>query len=417
VCGNYTLGEGGGIGHTGLSNVNRANGIPNRNNPAPLIAENTIIFNESFFQGSTVSGGGLFIGGAAALPGAEGGVTEGAGNVQVIGNLIQGNSAGAGDGGGVRLAGINGLDVDRRSNTRRWYQVDLFNNLIVNNVAALAGGGISMLDAVKVRLVHNTIANNDSMATAGEAFLPGSPNQSNPQDGAGIAVRKHSDLLLASGRNIGDFPLDPAKPRPNNVSNRTDEFADNIITGNRQFFFFIDDTSGCTPGDPSCLSTFGICPDVSGGLACPGGNTVVYNDLGVLGTGDSTDAIDCRPASSCILTGTDPVFESWYVNGDRSSVFQPEQTTGIQAPAAFDEGGNFVRLKYGPLALWNDDTPNNGDPGSLFGDYHIQGISPAVDNAGALDLTGDFPELGIDYDGDARPLGDGVDIGGDERQQ
>ncbi len=46
--------------------------------PLP-IADNRGIFNESFLQGQTVSGGGIFVGGAAALAG--GGLSPGAGNV------------------------------------------------------------------------------------------------------------------------------------------------------------------------------------------------------------------------------------------------------------------------------------------------------------------------------------------------
>ena len=411
VCGNFTLGEGGGIGHTGRSDgfwetVPNA-GPQNRRVwtlfDQPLIEDNTIIFNESFFQGSTISGGGIFIGGAPGLPLAPGGLTPGAGNVQVIGNLIQGNSAGAGDGGGLRLAGVNGQDVaanptntPRRNGNRGtndpapWYSVDVYNNMLVNNVAALAGGGISMRDSVNVRLVHNTIANNDSMATAGEAFAPGSPNQSTPQDGAGIVARDHSTELGAAG-NVGTFS-DP------------DEFADNIIWQNRQFFFWVDDSSGCTPGDPSCVSTYGVCPDVTGGLACPGGNTVVYDDLSA--------GLACAPGTSCILTGTDPLFVTWYVNGDRSSVFQPEVVTGIQTPAAFDEGGNFIRLKYGPLSL-NVDF-DIVTPGVQPPDYHIRGDSPAID-AGD-DLTGTYPDLLFDFDLETRPSGTSVDIGADEVQ-
>jgi hypothetical protein len=311
--------------------------------------------------------------------------------------VIQGNSAAAGDGGGIRLAMVNGQDVAALPYN---YTVELYNNMIVNNVAALAGGGISLQDAIDVRIVHNTIANNDSLATAGEAFAPNSPNQSTPQPGAGIVTRTHSTGLLAALGELDGFS-DPSA------------FADNIIWQNRQFFFFVDDESGCTPGDPSCLSTYGLCPDLTGGLACPGGNTVVYDDLAVIGAG----TLACDPLASCILTGgADPLFVAEYVNGDRSSVFQPEVTTAIQAPPAFDEGGNFIRPQFGPLSLYDDATTPNGDPGVLFGDYHIQVISPAMDNVGAVDLTGIYDDLLLDIDGEPRPAGGGVDIGADEVQ-
>ena len=39
--------------------------------------------------------------------------------MKVIGNKIQGNSAGAGDGGGMRLAGVNGQDVEANPDNDR----------------------------------------------------------------------------------------------------------------------------------------------------------------------------------------------------------------------------------------------------------------------------------------------------------
>jgi hypothetical protein len=409
VSGNFTLGQGGGIGHLGVSDGIWKWQGKNREEvgPVPLIEDNVVVFNESFFQGQTVSGGGIFIGGGAPLT--PGTLSAGAGNVQVISNLIQGNSAGAGDGGGIRLALINGQDVSanptntppgKNQDPPAWYAVDIFNNQIVNNVAGLAGGGVSLQDAVNVRLVHNSIANNDSLATAGEAFAPNSPNQSTPQPGAGVATRSHSpELAGITGAAVGDYS-DPA------------EFADNIVWQNRRFFFRIEEG---TPGDAAAPGIWGLCPDIGGtidGLVCPGGNDPVYDDLAVLGTAGT---LTCTPSGSCILTGTDPEFVSWYVNGNRSSVFQPEITTAIQAPPAFDEGGNFIRPRFGPLSLYDDATPNNGDPGTLFGDYVIQGSSPAVDTG--TNLTGTYLDLLLDFFGLPRPSGGEVDIGAIEVQQ
>jgi large repetitive protein len=418
VCGNFSLRNGGGIGHIGKSDgvwalgPGQGNNRPWVLNDIPLIADNTLIFNESFFQGQTVSGGGIYISGAPPL--VLGGLTPGAGNVQVIANLVQGNSAGAGDGGGLRLAMINGQDVAANSNNSPkpngnvganapapWYSVDVFNNMLVNNVAGLAGGGISLQDAVDVRIVHNTVANNDSVATAGEAFTPGSPNQSTPQPGAGIVARTHSTTLAAASGNVGTF------------SSPT-EFANNIIWQNRQFYFWVDETSGCIPGDSQCTSTFGLCPDVSGDLDCPGGNEVVFNDLAVIGAGSFPKG------TTNLLTPDDwdgpaypsTLFVAEYFNGARSSVFQPEINTAIQAPPAFDEGGNFIRPKFGPLSLFYDEVPNDGEPGLLFGDYHILGVSTAVNEG--TNFNAQYPSLGTDYDGQARPNGAGVDIGADE---
>ena len=398
VCGNFNTSEGGGIGHLGKSDGIWAT-VPNTGpqnqrvwtlTQAPLIEDNTIIFNENFLQGRTVSGAGLFIGGAPPL--AVGGLSPGSGNVVVNRNLIQGNGAGAGDGGGIRLAMVNGQDVQANpTNTPRrngnagngdpnpWFAADLFNNMIVNNVAGLAGGGISLQDALKVRILHNTIANNDSLGTAGEAFV-GDPNQSNPQPGAGIVTRANSAQLAAAG-SVGTF----SDPR----------LEDSIVWHNRKFFFFADVTSGCAPNDPNCLSTYGLCPDPTGTLNCPGPDPtgIVYDDLGVIGTG--TLACD---SASCI-TSTSPTVPSFvepYVNGDRASIIPAAGTTPIQPLPTFDEGGNFINLRYGPLSL-------------LDSDYHIG------THLFGIDLTGAFTNLRTDIDGDARPgTATGVDIGADE---
>ena len=99
------MGNGGGIGHLGRSNErHRSPTIP-------------CIFNQSFNQGLGVSGGGIFIGGQASLaPVTTPRPSPGTGNVTVSANLIQGNQAGAGDGGGIRAEFVNGLDVRRARN-------------------------------------------------------------------------------------------------------------------------------------------------------------------------------------------------------------------------------------------------------------------------------------------------------------
>jgi hypothetical protein len=338
-------------------------------------------------------------------------LSPGGGNVEVISNLVLGNSAGAGDGGGMRLARVNGADVAANPNDtpRRngnqgqndpapWNRVDVFNNMIVDNVAALAGGGISLQDTVGARIVHNTIANNDSLGVAGEAFAPGSPNQSTPQPGAGLVSRSHSAVLAGASASVGGYSVPLV-------------FADNIVWHNRQFSFFVDTASNCVPGDPSCTSTYGLCPDVTGNtLNCPGGNTVVYDDLAVIG------AVGALPCTNCIVSDDgdpDPLFVAEYANGAASAVFQPEVTTAIQTPVAFDEGGNFIRPRFGPLALYDDPTSNDGDAGSLFGDYHLQPGSSAID--AGLDFGGTYPALVEDIDNDMRPV-NSVDIGADEAQ-
>jgi len=97
------------------------------------------------------------------------------------------------------------------------------------------------------------------------------------------------------------------------------------------------------------------------------------------------------------------MFVAEYVNGNRNTTtIILEGTTSMQAPPAFDEGGNFIRLRYGPLTQVDSGT------GDLFGDYHIEAGSSAL-NAGS--------DAGVvdDFDGEPRPSG-GFDIGADEVQ-
>jgi hypothetical protein len=395
VCGNFSLGNGGGIGHLGLSN----NGS---------ITRNTVLFNQSFNQGQGVNGGGIFVGGQPSL--AVGGLSPGSGNVEVNANLIQGNQAGAGDGGGIRAQAVNGLDVSNsRNSTNGWYTLTVLNNMIANNMAALAGGGISLQDAVLTTIGNNTIAHNDSTGTAGAAFAPNSPNQSTPQP-AGIVSRAHTTLLFTT---IG------------NGSGQKKEFSDallvnNIIWRNRAFYWVTD--LNTTPN-------YHLVPNIATGQA------PVYSDLGVLGTsaqasfplyvGAGTHQL--TPRFSILTNGTghpasnfsaNPMFMASYFNGDRGQTIQiPEITTTMTTAPAFDEGGNFIDVRFGPLTLWKKPCPASGT--CLYGDYHVRLTSPALGAGSAQISNQGWNAPTSDFDGQSRPLPSGTspDIGADERNQ
>ena len=362
VAGNFTAGQGAGIAHIGLSR-------------GGTIDRNTVIFNEGFNQGLTLSGGGIFVGGRPALAGA---LTPGSGNVTITNNLIQGNQAAGGDGGGIALVGVNGQDISQFSGplgSLLRYRVNLFNNMIANNVAGLAGGGLSLQDAAYVNAVHNTIVHNDSLATAGAAFTAG-PNQSVPQP-SGIVSRGHTPLLAAA---LGAGEPAFANPR----------LVNNIIWQNRSFYF------GVVSG---------------GGIIVPGGNPTIqyglianpqtYWDLGVLGAAAGSQL---APEYSVLTNVTGyaasninvaPAFVTQYVNGGRSTYTMPDVYAPIAAPAAFDEGGNFIRPQFGPLSIQAPD-------GSFFGNYHVR-----VNGTAGAALNTVFalvpPALLTDIDAQPRP--------------
>ena len=238
ICGNYSQGDGGGVGHVGLSQ----NGD---------ISNNSIIFNQSFNQSSTTNGGGLVIEGE---PGAAGAATVGTGNVKVDSNLFLGNHAQGGSGGGVRLQQVNGADIGSSNNSKGLWQVSLSNNMIVNNVAGFAGGGISLLETTNSFIINNTVASNDSTATAGIAF-PNRSQQSSAQP-AGISSEPHG----------AGFPRNAA----------TGTFSDpvlndNIIYKNRSFYFLASAATATSPS-PTHLylrGTTNEAPVTDSNYSCP----------------------------------------------------------------------------------------------------------------------------------------------------
>ena len=171
VCGNLSTGDGGGVAHIGFS----YNGD---------IEHNSILFNQSTNPTIPTNGGGLLVMGAPdadpecpapdqdCLVNPPVTPSDGVGpGLMINANLIQGNAAESGSGGGLRLQGVNGSDVLAFPlNPERWYQVTVTNNIINNNVAGWDGAGISLLDALNVNIINNTVMSNDTTASSGALF-------------------------------------------------------------------------------------------------------------------------------------------------------------------------------------------------------------------------------------------------------
>lgn len=410
VCGNYSSSDGGGIGHIGYS----SNGT---------IANNTVIFNQSFFQQSATNGGGIAIEGDAA---AAGGLTLGSGpNLTVDSNLVQGNFAEGGHGGGIALMQVNGSDMSCNGRNCTYNSVTLTNNMIENNVAGWSAGGLYLQDSFKVNVVNNTVAMNDSVGIAGPLFVNGSNNgKPNP---AGIAADATSPALMTLGVPKYSYPA---------------QLFNNIVWHNRSFYASLSGTQSppnnvglqgtagtyysnatlCssnntanTPSAPNCTklstaltsSTTALQTLATG--ACDVANEQ-YWDLGLVGDNSAgvPGANGLKPQFSVLtsLTGYaagnnkagDPSLVKAYCNSSQA------------ISASSDEQGNFVDFRYGPLSQTAPVAypASNTLPGQLFGDYRIQTGGSAVDTGTA---TG-APKF--DFFGTTRPQGSGVDIGAHE---
>jgi hypothetical protein len=174
VCGNLSTGDGAGVSHMGFSWDGQ-------------IQHNSILFNQATNPTTPSNGGGLLIGNspdtdpacpAGSEPDADCALAfstapgDGVGrNLLINANLIMGNAAEAGSGGGIRFQGVNGTEVGTfPNNPERWYTVTVTNNIIANNVAGWDGGGVSLQDSIGVNLINNTIISNDSTASSGSLF-------------------------------------------------------------------------------------------------------------------------------------------------------------------------------------------------------------------------------------------------------
>jgi len=325
------------------------------------------------------------------------------------------NSAAAGDGGGIALAGFTGDD-----------RVRLYNNMIVDNVAGLAGGGISIAGVPAgsgspvVDIVHTTVAHNDSTATAGAAFA--SPLNSTPQP-AGIAGRGPMDRVRIANsivwRNRSFYYGECSDASPCGVYQDIVGNPAGSLFGEKVVRACTEDSNG-QPGDASG------CWDL-GSLSGDPFNPLSSVLSAVSGPNSSADYIAGTNYDTYDASNSDaaPAFVAWYFNTDRRKAYIAGETNGeatlISTPAAFDEGGNFIRAQYGPLTL---EDPNSTPANQLFGDYHLTaGVAgAALCGGGSTSLFGQANcngnnnaplSLLHDYDGDARPT-TAPDRGADE---
>ena len=286
VCGNLSTGDGGGLGHLGFS----YNGV---------IQHNTFLFNQSTNPTIPTNGGGLIVMGApdadppcnnatadvdcSFLPNS---VTpsDGIGPLLTIdANLIMGNAADSGSGGGIAFQNVNGTDVVSFPATpARWNHVVLTNNIITNNVAGWDGAGISLLDALNTDVVNNTIASNDTTASSGVLFntlgaplasaqgptcTTGCGTTSAPQP-AGVVSIQNSAILTANLPTNVTCPAGHFGTTALNGTCRRFSFPlldNNVLWQNRTFYIGVGALGGGTLNQQNVVSLY----DAFTGTAVP----------------------------------------------------------------------------------------------------------------------------------------------------
>ena len=466
VCGNLSTGDGGGFAHIGYSH----NGD---------IEHNAFLFNQSTNPTIATNGGGVLIMGAPDVdptcgattdqdclpaPGSIG-PSDGTGPGLVINaNLIMGNSADSGSGGGLRLQGVNGTDVITFPTTpARWYSVAVTNNIITNNVAGWDGAGISLLDALNVNIINNTVMSNDTTASSGMLFQTlGAPVASSggtnchtggsgvgaascPQP-AGLVSVQNSAVLTANLPNSLQVVCPAGHYTTTSATNGNCKrfsiplLENDIFWQNRAFYIGVGSLGAGTLNQqrvvtlynafgPQTAANRAASQTITGACDTPAS----FWDIGVRGDTAVNSAAAGNPRLapmwSVLSSGNytsnnnstaNPTVISQYCNGSR---VPPElKTMGYQVPpgiadatvpnpvfsltpaATVDEGNNWINLSWGPLALTNAVT------GATLGNYALASNSPAIDHIPCTVSTAPCQATGevvaaptTDYFGHPRP--------------
>ena len=468
VCGNMSADDGGGITHLGYTENGR-------------IERNAILFNQSTNPTIPTNGGGIMVMTTApdGLQSVGGTITEcgsvtdvdcapGLGDgtgpgLLINANLIMGNAAESGSGGGIRFQGVNGTEISRFPRTpANWYSVLVQNNIIANNVAGWDGGGVSMRDSLAVNLVNNTIISNDTTASSGVLFNtfrsglastpPPAPCTANcgtnsaPQP-AGVATAGNSASMIASFSGIGPITCPAGHfvtgSGANNGTCRQISYPllyNNIIWQNRAFNISVAPMNAqyqqavvtlvptLTQPQAGSTASFGGGVTITGGTgACVTPPNGTYWDLGVRGDTGPTNhssGFTLHPTFSVLSvppatlgyggsnnTAGNPDVASQYCNGSR---VPPEfGGMGYQVPPGTNEGNVPVPI-FNLTAGATVDEGNNWiniifgplsmtspSTGSVLGNYAITTGSSAIDTGTSASVSGVTPP-NTDYFGQPR---------------
>ena len=379
VCGNLSSGDGGGAAHMGLS----YNGD---------IEYNSILFNQSLNPTIPANGGGLLIMGTPDVdttcgraidvdcldPAALRTPSDGAGPGLVVNaNLIMGNAAETGSGGGLRLQNVNGSDVLAFPTTpAQWYSPRITNNVIADNVAGWDGAGISLVDTLNANIINNTIVSNSTTASAGILFTTiGAPLASSegtncvigtetscPQPSGLVSIQNSSGLVANLPATVTCPPNHYAGASATNGTCTKYSYpllANNIFWQNSAYYIGVGAmsaqfqqnvvslynafTTTLAPSQPKtgATSKHGNGVTITGGTgACV---TASYWDIGVrgdLGPGTHDSGVTLAPTYSVLTsTATGGYNATGLHNTSNNPNFATQYCDGARTPPEFGSSG------------------------------------------------------------------------------
>jgi hypothetical protein len=446
ICGNLSSGDGGGFGHLGFS----YNGD---------VEHNMFLFNQSTNPTIATNGGAMIIMGAPDVDPTCGATTDtdcvptpasigpgdGTGPGLVINaNMVIGNQAESGSGGGIALQAVNGSESVAFKNSNcgsnlaypncRWNSVQLTNNIIVNNVSGWDGGGVSLLDALAVNIVNNTIMHNDSTASSGVLFdTIGAPlastrgtncrqagNTASCPQPAGLVTIPNSAVLQANLTGSVTCPTGHGSSGGNATCKRFSvPLLDNdVIFQNRSYYVGVGALGAGTLNQQKLVTLFNAftntaAPTQASTGACPAAS---YWDIGVRGDTSPTNhsgGLTLSPIYSFLtsITGypgnqgtpavatnsaSNPAVSAAYCNGSRippefggtgwqvppgiADATVPNPVFALTPTATVDEGNNWVNISWGPLALMGPTHMGSGTttPDVFLGNYAPTSGAPTV---------------------------------------
>ena len=472
VCGNLSTGDGGGVGHIGYS----YNGD---------IEHNWIIFNQSTNPTIPANGGGLLVMGAPDTDPTCGATTDqdcipapnsitpsdGTGPSLVINaNLILGNSAESGSGGGVMFQQVNGTDVVTWPTTpSKWNSVRFTNNIIANNVAGWDGAGISLLDSLNVNIINNTIISNDTTASSGVLFntlgaplaSSGGPTctsncgtQSAIQP-AGLVSVQNSAVFVANLPGTVSCPAghysSASATNGNCRAFSVPLLFNDLFYQNRTFHISVGSLGGGSLNQQNVVALLPTLNQATTGQCVGTYPAAGYWDIGARGdTGPTNHSSGITlpltySDTTAAYAGTgnitaNPGVTHQYCNGSRippeyaavcpagtgcsaagyavppgiSDATVPNPVFNLTPAATVDEGNNWINLAWGPLSLTNPTVTGadgNYGGGPVLGGYSsYTTATPPILNVGTNAASG-VAAPNTDFFGSVRPQGGGFDMG------